>query len=87
MNVPDHAGVMQRDAERLAQMRCHTSRPGHPYQKFPWGNRKSLWEDPTAAGTDVRKDLVAYYRCVPAAHCCGVMIPVLNDGTVAGISC
>lgn len=53
---------MQRDAERLAQMRCHTSAAGHPYQKFAWGNRKSLWEDPHAAGIDVRKDLVAYYR-------------------------
>lgn len=64
------AGVVQRDPERLAQMRCHTALPGHPYTRFPWGNKKSLWDDPHRAGVDVRKDLIEYYRCVaqPCQH-------------------
>jgi secreted Zn-dependent insulinase-like peptidase len=40
---------------------------GHIYRKFTWGNRKSLWELPLAAGTPVRERLLEYYRCV-AAH-------------------
>ena len=53
---------MQSDGARLAQLRCHTAKAGHVYQKFSWGNSKSLWDDPKAAGVDIRKDLVAYYR-------------------------
>ncbi|KAK9797401.1 hypothetical protein WJX73_004607 [Symbiochloris irregularis] len=55
-------GVMQRDSERLAQLRCHTSRSGHPYKTFFWGNMKSLWQDPRDRGVDVRQELQAYYR-------------------------
>jgi hypothetical protein len=41
---------------------------GHIYRKFTWGNRKSLWELPLAAGTPVRERLLEYYRCRP--NCC-----------------
>ena len=34
-------GVQQDDGSRLAQLRCHTAKEGHTYQKFTWGNRKS----------------------------------------------
>jgi nardilysin len=44
------------------QLRCHTAREGHLLRKFGWGNRKSLVEDPAAAGVDVRGELLKYYR-------------------------
>jgi secreted Zn-dependent insulinase-like peptidase len=37
------------------------SKPGHVYSKFTWGNKKSLWEAPAAAGLDVRDELLKYY--------------------------
>lgn len=37
------------------------SKPGHVYSKFTWGNKKSLWEAPAAAGLDVRAELLKYY--------------------------
>lgn len=63
---------MQRDSERLAQLRCHTSKLGHPYKTFFWGNMKSLWQDPQDQGIDVRTELLAYYRHVslPVSHLC-----------------
>ncbi|KAG2448487.1 hypothetical protein HYH02_006378 [Chlamydomonas schloesseri] len=54
--------VLQDDHCRLSQIMCHTSRPGHVYNKFSWGNRKSLWEVPQAAGLDVRERLLQYYK-------------------------
>lgn len=44
------------------QLRCHTAREGHLFRKFGWGNRKSLVEDPKAAGLDVRAELLRYYK-------------------------
>jgi secreted Zn-dependent insulinase-like peptidase len=32
------------------------------FSKFSWGNKKSLWEQPAAAGVDVREQLLEYYR-------------------------
>ena len=65
---------LQSDACRGMQLRCHTAREGHLFRKFGWGNRKSLVEDPAAAGLDVREALLAYYRCdaVRAVLCCAV---------------
>lgn len=57
-------GVQQSDSCRLAQLRSHTAQKGHLYQKFSWGNRKSLVEQPSAAGIDVRKRLFSYYKSV-----------------------
>ena len=56
------AGVLQNDNCRLAQLRSHTAREGHLYQKFTWGNRKSLVEQPAEAGIDVRQRLLSYYK-------------------------
>ncbi|KXZ55212.1 hypothetical protein GPECTOR_3g355 [Gonium pectorale] len=54
--------VLQDDHCRLSQIMCHTSRPGHIYRKFSWGNRASLWERPRQAGIDVRQRLLEYYQ-------------------------
>lgn len=32
----------QSDSERLYQLMCHLARPGHPMNKFFWGNNKTL---------------------------------------------
>jgi secreted Zn-dependent insulinase-like peptidase len=32
------------------------------YNKFSWGNKKSLWEEPAAKGLDVRQELLDYYK-------------------------
>ncbi|KAL4440115.1 hypothetical protein ABPG75_003116 [Micractinium tetrahymenae] len=58
----EFAGVLQSDACRALQLRCHTARDGHLFRKFGWGNKKSLVEDPAAAGIDVRQELLKYYR-------------------------
>uniref|UniRef100_A0A5B7A3B8 Putative nardilysin isoform X1 n=1 Tax=Davidia involucrata TaxID=16924 RepID=A0A5B7A3B8_DAVIN len=34
--------VLQNDSCRLQQLQCHTSVPGHPFNGFFWGNKKSL---------------------------------------------
>lgn len=54
--------VPQSDGCRAMQLRCHTAREGHLFRKFGWGNRKSLVEDPAAAGLDVRAELLSYYK-------------------------
>ena len=59
------AGVLQSDSCRLQQLRCHTSRQGHLFNRFTWGNRSSLLDEPRKCGIDVRKDLVDYYRWAP----------------------
>lgn len=56
------AGVLQSDGCRLSQLRCHTAQPGHIYNKFSWGNRRSLFDKPKAQGIAVRDELVKYYR-------------------------
>ncbi|KAG2444954.1 hypothetical protein HXX76_001690 [Chlamydomonas incerta] len=67
--------VLQDDHCRLSQIMCHTSRPGHVYNKFSWGNRKSLWETPQAAGVDVRERLLEYYKQhYGADRCCLVVL-------------
>ena len=57
------SGVLQSDGCRLSQLRCHTAKSGHIYNKFSWGNRKSLFDEPKAKGVAVRDELVQYYRC------------------------
>lgn len=39
---------------------------GHIYNKFSWGNIKSLWDTPRQAGLDVRQHIIDYYRCNPS---------------------
>ncbi len=40
------------------------ARPGHPYRQFSWGNKKSLWDQPLAAGLDIRQHIQDYYKQV-----------------------
>ncbi|WIA17248.1 hypothetical protein OEZ85_014121 [Tetradesmus obliquus] len=58
----EFSGVLQSDHSRLAQLMCHTSKAGHIYNKFSWGNLASLWSQPRAAGIDVRQRIIDYYR-------------------------
>ncbi|KAL3144870.1 hypothetical protein ABBQ38_001970 [Trebouxia sp. C0009 RCD-2024] len=58
----EFSGVLQSDGCRLSQLRCHTAQPGHIYNKFSWGNRRSLFDEPKAQGIAVRDELVKYYR-------------------------
>jgi nardilysin len=58
----EFSGVLQSDACRAMQLRCHTARKGHLFSKFGWGNAKSLVKDPAAAGIDVRAQLLQYYK-------------------------
>lgn len=55
------AGVLQADDARLTQLRCHTSKDGHVFRKFTWGNRKSLYDGPRKEGFDIQKEIKAYY--------------------------
>lgn len=34
--------VLQSDACRLQQLQCHTSGPGHPFNRFSWGKFVSV---------------------------------------------
>ncbi len=54
--------MQQNDHCRLAQLRSHTARDGHLYRKFTWGNRRSLIQQPSEAGIDVRERLLEYYK-------------------------
>ncbi len=56
------AGVRQSDDCRLSQLRCHTAVPGHVFRQFSWGNRKSLYDEPRAAGVPIRDEIVRYYK-------------------------
>lgn len=40
------------------------SKPGHVYRKFTWGNKRSLWDQPLAAGVNVRQAVMDYYKWV-----------------------
>ncbi|GAB4823775.1 hypothetical protein N2152v2_010821 [Parachlorella kessleri] len=64
----EFTGVLQSDGCRLQQLQFHTSREGHPFRKFSWGNKKSLIEDPTARGLDVRDRLLDYYKAQYSAE-------------------
>lgn len=37
-------------------------KPDHVYSKFSWGNKRSLWDQPAAAGIDVPSRLQQYYK-------------------------
>lgn len=64
LNQPNKPpGVLQSDSTRIVQLRCATARPGHVFTKFSWGNRRSLLDDPRAAGLDPRVCVQDYYRC------------------------
>ncbi|KAL8129849.1 hypothetical protein V2J09_019004 [Rumex salicifolius] len=53
--------VLQNDGCRLQQLQCHTTLPGHPYNRFAWGNKKSLI-DAMEKGIDLRDRILKMYN-------------------------
>nr|GLL33514.1 nardilysin-like isoform X1 [Ipomoea trifida] len=53
--------VLQNDSCRLQQLQCHTSAPGHPFNRFFWGNKKSL-SDATERGVNLREQIFKLYH-------------------------
>ncbi|KAE8039413.1 hypothetical protein FH972_011826 [Carpinus fangiana] len=52
--------VQQNDACRLQQLQCHTSASGHPFNRFFWGNKKSL-ADAMEKGINLREQILKLY--------------------------
>ncbi|GAV58620.1 Peptidase_M16 domain-containing protein/Peptidase_M16_C domain-containing protein [Cephalotus follicularis] len=53
--------VLQNDDCRLQQLQCHTSTPDHPFNRFSWGNKKSLL-DAMEKGINLREQILKLYR-------------------------
>ncbi|XP_020276491.1 nardilysin-like isoform X4 [Asparagus officinalis] len=53
--------VLQSDSCRLQQVQCHTSIPSHPFNRFCWGNKKSL-VDAMENGINLREEILKLYR-------------------------
>eukprot|EP00252_Welwitschia_mirabilis_P007587 TRINITY_DN19118_c0_g1_i1.p1 TRINITY_DN19118_c0_g1~~TRINITY_DN19118_c0_g1_i1.p1 ORF type:complete len:1100 (+),score=208.89 TRINITY_DN19118_c0_g1_i1:181-3300(+) len=53
--------ALQSDGCRLQQLQCYTSNPDHPFNRFMWGNRKSLVE-PISKGINMRTKLLDFYK-------------------------
>ncbi|GAB2274251.1 hypothetical protein Dimus_009016 [Dionaea muscipula] len=53
--------ALQNDACRLEQLRCHTAVPGHPFNRFFWGSKKSLI-DAMEKGVNLREHILKLYR-------------------------
>ncbi|XP_052184105.1 nardilysin-like [Diospyros lotus] len=53
--------VLQNDSCRLQQLQCHTSAPGHPFNQFFWGNKKSL-VDAMEKGINLREQILKLYN-------------------------
>ncbi|XP_021909698.1 nardilysin-like, partial [Carica papaya] len=53
--------ALQNDACRLQQLQCHTSGPGHPFNRFFWGNKKSL-VDAMEKGINLREHIMKLYK-------------------------
>ncbi|MCL7024740.1 hypothetical protein MKW94_013598 [Papaver nudicaule] len=53
--------VLQNDHCRLQQLQCHTSASGHAFNKFFWGNKKSL-ADAIEKGVNLREQILQFYK-------------------------
>ncbi|XP_010522008.1 PREDICTED: nardilysin-like [Tarenaya hassleriana] len=53
--------ALQSDACRLQQLQCHTSGTNHPFNKFAWGNKKSL-SDAMERGVNLRDCIMKLYK-------------------------
>lgn len=53
--------VLQNDSCRLQQLQCYTSTPDHPFNRFFWGNKKSL-ADAVEKGVDLRDRILKLYH-------------------------
>ncbi|GMG98165.1 hypothetical protein Nepgr_000005 [Nepenthes gracilis] len=52
--------ILQSDVCRLQQLQCYTSVSGHPFNKFFWGNKKSL-TDAMEKGVNLREQILKLY--------------------------
>ncbi|KAM7259044.1 hypothetical protein ACFE04_014785 [Oxalis oulophora] len=53
--------VLQNDACRLQQLQCCTSATDHPFNRFSWGNKKSL-VDAMEKGVNLREQILKMYK-------------------------
>ncbi|KAL3850535.1 hypothetical protein ACJIZ3_012417 [Penstemon smallii] len=53
--------VLQNDSCRLQQLQCYTSALGHPFNRFFWGNKKSL-ADAMEKGINLRDHILKLYH-------------------------
>nr|XP_004296020.2 PREDICTED: insulin-degrading enzyme-like [Fragaria vesca subsp. vesca] len=53
--------VLQNDFCRLRQLQCYTSSPGHPFNRFSQGNKKSL-DDAMKKGINLQEQILKLYR-------------------------
>ncbi|PKI54674.1 hypothetical protein CRG98_024959 [Punica granatum] len=53
--------VLQSDACRLQQLQCYTSSPSHPFNRFFWGNKKSL-VDAMEKGINLREHILELFK-------------------------
>ncbi|KAL4558442.1 hypothetical protein LXL04_036642 [Taraxacum kok-saghyz] len=53
--------ALQSDACRLQQLQCHTAAPGHAFNQFFWGNKKSL-SDAVEKGVNLRDQILKFYN-------------------------
>nr|XP_043636150.1 nardilysin-like isoform X2 [Erigeron canadensis] len=53
--------ALQSDACRLQQLQCHTATPGHAFNQFFWGNKKSL-VDAMEKGINLRDQIFKLYN-------------------------
>ncbi|XP_010480372.1 PREDICTED: nardilysin-like [Camelina sativa] len=53
--------AIQNDSCRLQQLQCYTSAKGHPFNRFAWGNKKSL-SGAMENGVDLRECIVKLYK-------------------------
>ncbi|XP_078435815.1 insulinase (Peptidase family M16) family protein [Wolffia australiana] len=53
--------VLQSDSCRLLQLQCHTAPPDHPFNRFFWGNKKSL-VDAVENGVNLREEILHLYK-------------------------
>jgi insulysin len=59
---------LQSDAFRVFQLAKARANQDHPFSKFFTGNKKTLLEDTTAAGIDLRAELVKFYTSYYSAN-------------------
>ncbi|GMH33878.1 hypothetical protein BSKO_01712 [Bryopsis sp. KO-2023] len=58
----EFSSVLQDDDCRGYQLLFHTCKRGHLYDRFQWGNKKSLWTEPREKGLDIRSELMKHYK-------------------------
>ena len=66
----EFTGVQQDDQCRLLSAMASSAKAGHPLRTFMWGNKRSLWDEPRAAGIAVRERIVAHHQ---AQYCASRM--------------